>query len=81
MELQARTQKTEGHYAKGREVGSKGSRTPKSPYQWTWELWKEVQQTGDMQRFDWGGRETVWCFGMSGAEQGHTAISANLRPS
>ena len=38
MELQARTQETKGHCAKGREVGSKASRTPKLPYQWTWEL-------------------------------------------
>ena len=38
MELQARTQETKGHCAKGREGGSKASRTPKLPYQWTWEL-------------------------------------------
>ena len=55
MELQARTQKTEGHYVKGSEVNSKGSRAPKSPYQWTWEMWKEEQQMGDMQRSDWSG--------------------------
>ena len=81
MELQARTQETKGHCAKGRKGGGKASQTPKLPYQWTWELGGKKQQTGYMQCSNWRGRETAWCFGMAGVEQGHTAIAPTLRTS
>ena len=81
-EIASQDAKDKEDCAKGREAGSKESRTPKSPYQWTWELWKEKQQTGDMQCSDWSGRGTAWCFGMSRgwnkATRQYQQISARL---